>query len=447
MTTRTTEVFRSLSPALALAAAALASPNPGTEERAVSVLVLAEDLSVWKGTLLSVDAGTVTVADESRRVVRCEAPGTLAVVVCDPLAAQELGVGSVPPLGRRSPPDQLTLARAIKSESQGVMVITDGQRFIGAPASGASTASPAASGADDALAWVSERFGPMTIPLERLAWIAFPGGANTPARRSLPPGLGGADDALLLRNGDTVRGLIARVGASITLEPAPGDAGEARTFDRERVVAASLSNPLERASGPRLWLADGTVVAPASGEQVPRAGSPRPVRAALGGTAPVVPFDVRGYTPDASRIVPLSSMDAPSFKPIGPRVYAPTPRVLAHADDLVTPGLWSLDAGDVALSGPVEAVWTLDERAVGFVCSFTLENESDPWAGCVVVVTAPGGASAKVELSPETPGAPVALRFQPQKGATLTVRVEAGAFGAVNDRVRLSRPLVVRRPG
>ena len=58
-----------------------------------------------------------------------------------------------------------------------------------------------------------------------------------------------------------------------------------------------------------------------------------------------------------------------------------------------------------------------------------------------------GGASAKVELSPETPGAPVALRFQPQKGATLTVRVEAGAFGAVNDRVRLSRPLVVRRPG
>ena len=121
--------------------------------------------------------------------------------------------------------------------------------------------------------------------------------------------------------------------------------------------------------------------------------------------------------------------------------------MLAHADDLVTPGLWALDAGDISLSGPIEAEWALDESAAGFVCSVVIENESDPWVGCAVIVTGPGDSTARVELSSGAPAGAIALKFAPQGSTTLKVRVESGAFGGINDRVRLVRPLVIRRPG
>lgn len=95
--------------------------------------------------------------------------------------------------------------------------------------------------ADDVLTVESATLGPLPVPLERVMFWR----TTTPVDRRLRPAIAGlatrtatdGEDALLLRNGDLIRGFISSIDASgFTVETASGDS----RIDQDSVVAAAI---------------------------------------------------------------------------------------------------------------------------------------------------------------------------------------------------------------
>lgn len=418
--------------------------SPDAPPAGVPVLVLGSNLKVVQGRLTSLDfQGGATIVEASGKTQKFEPGRAVALVAADVAADPLAGFGAYAAAAERGAPDASLLTRALLARRGGLLVTTLGEQITGKLR--------VADVSMDHLGWSSVRLGVFEVPLEsvssaRISLTDADGSdsglelAVVPQAPMLPlPGAGaGADDAVVLFNGDTVRGLLTKVGANIGVE---GEGGKVSEFEASRVAGVVLANPVKGLSGPTIWLADGSVLTVKAMvmEKTPRGPAVR--IESVSGAKGVVPLaEVRGWSPSPERFTALSGLEIKSVKALSGRFHAPTPSPTAHADDLGMPGIAALGASDLVLVGGVEVTIALPKSAKRLVSTVALDDDSGEWGDCEVVITSGSAPAVRVHLSEEQPAAELNAALS---GGEVSVRVEGGRFGTVKDRVRLMRGLVL----
>lgn len=328
--------------------------------------------------------------------------------------------------------------------------LADGERFVGRPGS--------VSAEGESIAWVHERFGTITLPLDAVAGFVLRPGVEV-------AGLS-ADvkaDTLWLVNGDRLEGFLEAIG--------PRDGGEGFTLTLEsggsrvsvpvdQVVRARLANPRRAAQGPMVWLSDGSVIAattiasegqgqgvritPAAVRTNTQPKGPDSESTEIAGSAVFGADEINAIAFDASRLAPLAGLEVVSYRPIGlPR--RPGPRVI-ETEVLPAP----LGAADVILPGPMEVEWALPAGAQRIVGNARLDEPDWAWGECEVTIEIISGNApreiARTRLDGATSSSPIAadLGAPAKAGDRLRVRIEPGERGPIRDRVRLERVIVLR---
>jgi len=227
-------------------------------------------------------------------------------------------------------------------------------------------------------------------------------------------------------------GFLSQVGDDITLET---DSGVVH-IERKRIAGIRLSNEPVDPRGARLWLSDGTV-APLNSIEIDPSGTVQ-VRLIDGQTQSYYWSPIQGIMFDAARLKPLSSLAPQSQEASGNRRFAPTIELRASRGT-VGPAP-ALDAWDVVIPGPMVIRYALVEGTRRFGASAQLDVGTEPWGDCEFVVRVDGvevkrarlwSGSGAVAFNVETPG------------RVLEIEVEPGLYGPINDRVVLSRPLLL----
>lgn len=350
----------------------------------------------------------------------------------------------------------------------GRAVLTDGQSLPGSPLS-----DPTA----DHLAWRSRLWGVVSIPLDALAVAQLRAQESAAPLLALRrPRSSGANDAVLLVNGDRIEGFVASIiGPTTTSQPgarprdndppARGSAGSvtleinktASTIPLDRVDGVVFANPATEPRGAWIWLHDGTaarvesILMPADAPATIRppallarqtAEQPEPIT--LRGP------EIRAVLFDAARLRPLASLpNAPTGPTSGPASGSgPTARGEVRVGDAEDA---PIGAADVELIGPVSWDWTLPPGATRVAWSAELPPAARIWGDCTLVVTTtragdPTAATLlRQRFNADTPthDANVALPPDLPPGTRLTLAVEPGPAGPVQNRVTLRRPLVL----
>lgn len=328
--------------------------------------------------------------------------------------------------------------------------LTDGQRIIGQiaePTPPNVEGAPAKTG-NSHVSIRSDRLGMVTIPTDRVSRFFLDAG-----RRAAPMAFSTAADTLLLVNEDRVEGFLETLGPKVRIEASPSRPGARPTLteiDLDQVEIAHLVNPLLPPDGCWVELADGSVLAvePASlSAQLDSAKlAVRPM--VLGQGASPVSLELNelaGIVPDASRLIPLSSLTLASQRP-----HASAPRTAPA--EIVADAPAPLGAADVLLPGPMTAEWALPERLNkgGTISGFAqMDDRSFAWGDCEVIVSivvpgAPARVLSRGRLNADSPTLALAAELGAvPAGSRLRVQVEPGERGPVQDRVVLRRVLLV----
>ncbi len=281
--------------------------------------------------------------------------------------------------------------------------------------------------------WQHSKLGSILLPLDRVSTLVLRGVRQTlPVSQRDDPG-----DAVYLANGDLLVGYVDRVAPTLTIEVA----GAARELTHDTIFGVRFANPGTTPRGAMAHLGDGTRVAiktisiDASGRLaiVPldeATQGPQP-RAALAWD------DVTAIVFDASRVVPLASITPSKQEALGGRTWTRPMRLLAGLTDIS-------DAPSIELPGPMAVTWTLPKGAtrVGFQAELPPGQWS--WGDCELVVQADQSEVARARLSPRQATASVNAAV-PGGAKALTIRLESGRHGPIQDRVVLSRALVVTK--
>lgn len=317
-----------------------------------------------------------------------------------------------------------------------VVELTDGQVLLCrvAPLAGAELA--AEQDADDAMIISLDGAGVIAIPLERVARVRFD--------VSTDPDTPTTDDEVELRNGDRLAGFVVALGHDVTIEVDRSPV----SVPADDVLAVRLANPPEPAHATLVSLANGSVLAVNAIERTPTSGvilslalaahDTDPASAASESrTLPVALTDVLAvrYRRAAGSLLPLSETTPEGYRPTGERRWTPPPRAQTRAVGGV---------GDVSLPGPMAVRWTLPDGAQRFAT--TLALGPGEWADCELYVEAEQGADTlilyRTRLRAAAPTDSLAVDL-PDGARTITIRVEPGERGPIQDAVRLVRPMVL----
>lgn len=398
----------------ALAAGALGACAPAHAADNAERILLDLDLRPQRVTLTALDSQSVSFTDESGRARRTPTGALVALLPVEdprPSLMPRLGAPPVPGLDTRA--------------YTGLLVLTDGQRFPGQRA--------AADGAET-LVWRHPRLGRVAFPLDAIASVVL----DENALSKSPIGASAAAapdtrDAVLLSNGDLITGFLLSLGEPVSVET---DAGPV-AIPSERVVAVRTANPASPMRGQFVWLDDGTVASVASIE--PEGEGAVAIRLAESQSARYAIGAVEAVAFDASRIVPLASLTPRSQAPEGDRAdFRPIPGAgSAFAPDADTA---PLRARDIELPGPMTVTWALPADARRFAARAVLPGASRPWGDCEFVVRIDGVEALRERLSEERPSIEFAL---PAAGRELSITVEPGAYGPINDRVIVRRAIII----
>lgn len=368
----------------------------------VPVLVIDTELRGARGTLLSLDEQGATYIDENGASKRRSAE-TIAAIL---------------PTRRAGEPD---------ASNAGVLELVDGQRYPGA------LSATAADG--ELVAWEHPVFGRMDIPIERVARVVRDDN-DVPSPERAPD-----SDEIFLTNGDRLRGFLIELGQRVVFESETGIVD----LDATRVAGAVLSNPRERGARLLVWLNDGSIVeadrvVAQTGEQELLSVDP-----VLGSEGAYEITQFVGLAYDASSLVPLSVIPSSGQEPIGPRVYAPlvAPYRSANIDAYASVGP-ALFAEDLMIDGPMRVSWELPRGSARFATVVSLLDQTSAWADCEFVVRVGERELARERLNASSPTVAIGVDLPADIDAReLVITLEAGARGAVDDRVVLVRPLVL----
>lgn len=314
--------------------------------------------------------------------------------------------------------------------------LADGRRFSGHPTGKA--------GDDTVLEWRCPELGDnfvIPIPLELVRRVTLGPSARGAAAA-------GARDQLLLVNGDTLDGFVETIGDPARIE----QDSTVVEVPLERIAEVRLGGPAVPPSGLMVWMRGGTV-ARVSSLSTDRSGKLTlllaPMDSAEGGTeslsaqVPIERLTAAGF--DMGSVTPLASL-SPSRQDGSPdRVFSDPIRVGA-ANGAV------LGAPDIELPGPMSVSWPLPEGAARLGGIAELPEDCRAWGDCSLVMTVGmadrprevfraglNGANPRAEFN-------VALPASDGRGAVLTITVEAGAFGPIQDRVVLERAVLLSAP-
>jgi hypothetical protein len=227
----------------------------------------------------------------------------------------------------------------------------------------------------------------------------------------------------------------------------------ARELALDRVQEVALANP--PAAGPDqgavAWLRDGSVIAcrvirtTRAGELVLSATlqeSEAPDTRAESHPRGAMRLDdllAISFRASGATLVPLATLPMPEQKPAGERRWS-------RPATAIEPARAVLGAADIDLPGPMSVTWNLPAGTTRLSAAAELPRQNWTWGDCDLVVLT-GDAQGDKELfrqrlNAESPRAAIAAAIDP--GAThLTVRLEAGPGGPVQDHAVLLRPMLL----
>jgi len=305
----------------------------------------------------------------------------------------------------------------IEPREQGMLVLTDGERYPGAP-------SGRRESAVNTLRWRHDWFGVLDVALERIAWARFDAATRRPEA--------GEGDVVILANGDRVEGFITSLGDPIEIEVD----GQADSIDLDLTRAIRLVNAPEKPEPGtrRVWLTNGTVLDVGSATlgddgylsfSVPLSGlqTEKDIRLSL----------VAGVLFDARSLVPLASIEPHDV--VGPpsRYVVPPPRVIDEPA--------AIDLKAIEMRGPLTARYTLPPDAHRFAALVRLADSATEWADCEVIVRDDDEVVFRAALDERTRRAPVSVVVD---GAELTIEIAEGRYGPIQDHVVIEQAMIIR---
>lgn len=374
--------------------------------------------------LAGIDGASILIVDESGRVLRANSDSALALIALRGPIDITQGIGAVLPSAYEPPELADQLARAAANAERGFLETATGERLPGQLA--------ATGGGADVLSWEHPSFGRIDLALDQVMRVIMPG-MRSAARAAIRAD---ADqDELVLANGDVLTGFLVTLGPRASIET---DAGVIE-IDAERVAATVLANPAQPRLGLVVWLDDGTVTAAAHLDERPE-GAMRITRAG-GESADYRSLSLRAIAFEASRLVPLSALDPIEQVTLGERPTTTPVRIRPHPDDFLLGEVALLDAQDVELPSPMRVVYELPEGARRFAGTAALDPNSAPWGDCEFVVLLDGEEVLRRHLYDND--AVASFNVDVAGARRLELRVEAGAFGPIRDRVFVRRGLLL----
>lgn len=409
---------------LALASIAPASDDARTELSGdgSTATLIDRELRIRSIRLVGMDDVQLTVIDErgERRIVPVSELIALVPVRATPNVLE--GIGAVV---RGASINPETLQQRIDAGNAGFVETTDGERIIGEPG--------ASAGDEEEITWVHPRFGPVKVDIDRLSVLAMPGAGSLAITLEHEPD----EDVLHLLNGDRIRGLIMSLADPIVIEQ---DNAEVE-ITRDRIAGAAFANPTRPATGMMAWLEDGTVVRLAGASSVGGADIDLALPSGAEGAYSIAELRALGF--DSQCLLPLSDLAPINQERIGDRRVAEPIHLAHHPDDMLTGAAPSLGALDVQFPGPMRVDWTLPKGIERIAATAALAADAAPWGDCEIVILVDGREIFRDRLEA---GRPVISINEPVRGERLTVMIEPGNYGPINDRVTLHRPLLLLAP-
>ena len=360
--------------------------------------------------ILAVETARVIYNDDTGRRRESAAGEVLAMLPAD-----------LPPAG--DPPASTPDPGAPAAISEpGVLELTTGERYPGELAS--------TIGAKDTINWRHRRFGRVNAPLDSVRAFA----ANEAGMRFLrePATRDAGRDRLLLANGDRLAGFVLGVGEQTEIKVEE----QTVAVNTELVSAMRLADSAAApARGPMAWLDDGTIARLRS-LSTPAPGAVYLVIIDAQSTSYPFPsllsvvFDTARLAPLAG-VTPRQSGADGASPPLDPLVFR-SPAAVAPAG-----------AADIEFPGPMRATWTLPAGVTRFAALAELPRSAQPWGDFEMVVRVDGREALRERLHEGRPAVEINL---PISGKELTVVVEPGRNGPINDRLVLRRALLLLSP-
>ncbi len=412
----------SLLAGLSAGAVASAQDASSTSTDADRRVLIDRELNASEITLLSITEEAIAYIDEQGRSRRASIGGLVALLPLD----QDWGAAATEEAPLPSGDSAIGPDPMEQPPASGVLELADGQRLPGEYAS--------TGGDEDSIVWSHPVFGRLAINLDRVAHAVLRdanrnAGATTRTDSAIPSD----QDQLILANGDRITGFVISMGDPIEIEV--GD--DIFEIPAERVSSVRLANPPAAMNGLVVWLDDGSVVVVAAidghdGESIELA-----LPSGQTGVFPVDSLDAVAFR--AGRLQGLASMEPITQAPLGERYEGQPTRIL---NDPVYQSSGQLRAPDIEIPGPMRIEWNIPEGARRFATIAEMPFDAIPWGDCVLSVHVDSIEQASQRINADNPRFEINIPIEP--GArTLTISVDPGAWGPINDRITLRRPLLL----
>ncbi len=307
-----------------------------------------------------------------------------------------------------------------RDRARGFVLLTDGQRLPGLPAVSS------VAGGQDAVAWVHPWLGRVDIPLDHVASITL-----DPARMPLEPG--GAD-TILLTNGDRLEGFIAGIGAAVIIELDSNQLSDVVEIPLDRVAAITFISAQRAPEGRRIWF-DDTTVLDAIHLSVGDDGYVR-LSSALSpaGAQPIQRrlTDITAILFDTDAMLSLSGIEPSLVESTSLRYVVPEPRILAGEAPL---GLASIE-----YRGPLIVRYALPVGCRRFAAQAVLPGCDHAWGDYELIIRDDDREVFRARLNADHPNETINV---PLAGLELTIELTQGANGPIQDRLVLSRAMLL----
>ncbi len=306
---------------------------------------------------------------------------------------------------------------------RGVLHTVDGQIVAGSLTDG---------GKPEEIMWQSPVVGTLRVPLEmlrRLDCVYPPSAMNAQAKFS--------KDTLMLRNGDVIGGFVDSIGELITIETGTAATKSRMTVPMGRVEAVVLAQAAVASRGTIVTTREGLVVQIQSMQIQDRAVRGKVTLRAERDPLVLQDVDVESLVIDAARVLPLSQCSVHDVAGTDGRGWTqPLAFHQAQRGSFAT---------ELEFPGPMRVDFDVPKGATRLLFHAELPHSCRTWGDPELVVSAGDGTTFKelkrISLTGDAPEADANLEIG---GANvLRFSVEAGAAGAIQDRVTLRRAMIL----
>ncbi len=408
----------------------------GASAQTVDRILIDRSLDETRVGLVRIEDGTLTYLTREG-LVRVEPTADYLAITTPPRSARETTpTDASDEARRRITAIAAALLGATPGAGRGYVELTDGRRLLGSLVQ--------EEAGDDAVWWEVDGLGVVRVPLEEISRIVF---ADVRAPEDEP-----AEDLVDLRNGDRTSGFVASIGERVVIETGGADIDLPLSY----VAAIALANPAGTLEGTVAWLSSGAVIrvegfGPNESGRVEllTSGASYPTEAVHEGdeeAAPARPSvaltDLWAVSFEADRLTPLASVPPADQQPSEGRRWTEPLRMEDPREAL-------LGAPSMTFPGPMSVTWSLPDDAARFATSASLPPAMRLWGDCELVVsitTSEGDAELfRARLHDDEPVAivNVVLPGRAEQRRELTITVEPGAYGPIQDRVVFERPLLL----